>query len=475
MLSGFVLGLLVGVLACVGDRLRQRQRLQRLLGAHPFREPSVSLPILNQLSLAIASQQRHYQHLQQQREQKQRLLNDVPISVLHIDNENRLVWWNAAAQTLFAIQPGDYPQPRLLLELVRSYELDQLVEQVRQRGIPYQQDWTFFPINANPANVIKQQSYVLRGHGIPLGAGHVGLFVENRQEMTLLEQQRDRWTSDVAHELKTPLTSIRLIAETLQSRLDPALASWADRLVHQVTRLSSLVQDLLDLSQLERDGAGTLPIRAVNLPELIQSAWLSLEPIARKKSLQFTYAGPTQLVVQVDESRIYRVFINLLDNSIKYSPPGETIEVVVQTLELPVLETAGLRPTVQIEVIDTGPGFLDTDLPHIFERFYRADESRTHPSPPFPAPQPQHRSPSPPNEQPSSPLIQDNLPNSALSSPTSPTLEPRPTQPSGTGLGLAIVQQIIKAHGGYLEAYNHPQTGGAVIRIRLPKGRTIIL
>ncbi|MEB3233381.1 MAG: PAS domain-containing sensor histidine kinase [Leptolyngbyaceae bacterium] len=471
------------MLLFVGDRLRQRKQLRRLLQNLPLREPSVSLPVLNQLSLAIATQQRHYQLLQQQLERERILLAHVPLSVLHIDNENRLVWWNSSAQALFNIPPGAYPQPRLLLELVRSYELDQLVEQVRQRQEPCHQDWTFFPINANPAQVTKQRSYELRGHGIPLASGHVGLFIENRQEITILEQQRDRWTSDVAHELKTPLTSIRLIAETLQSRLDPALVGWADRLVNQSTRLSSLVQDLLDLSQLELDGAGALPIRTINLPELIQSAWLSLEPIARKKHLQFNYTGPTQLMVEVDESRIYRVFINLLDNSIKYSPPRQTIEVVLQLIDSPspTTKTDPARPMVQIEVVDAGPGFLEEDLPHIFERFYRADESRTHPSSLVAAPSQRSHSPTLPKESPtlsatsSDSADQGRLPKLPPNSEGSNAPEPNLPQPGGTGLGLAIVQQIIKAHGGYLEAYNHPQKGGAVIQIRLPKDGAMIL
>ncbi|NEQ95512.1 MAG: PAS domain-containing sensor histidine kinase [Cyanothece sp. SIO2G6] len=484
MLHGFVLGLMVGILLLAAERVRQRKHLQRLLQDIPLREPGIALPVFNQLSLAIATQQRNYQILQQQKERERTLLQDAPISVLHIDDENRLVWCNASAQALFNIQTGGYPRPRLLLELVRSYELDQLVEQVRQRDEHYQQDWTFFPINANPAHVIKQRSYRLRGHGIPLGSGHVGLFVENRQEITILEQQRDRWTSDVAHEIKTPLTSIRLIAETLQARLDPTLVGWAERLVTQSTRLSSLVRDLLDLSQLELDGVGTLPLRSVNLPELIQSAWLNLEPIARKKNLQITYTGTPQLMVQVDESQIYRVFSNLFDNSIKYSPPGENIKVVVQTVKTPIIEIADDINMVQIEVIDAGPGFPEEDLPYIFERFYRADEARPRPSQSLSSPEHPHRPPVPVNEALLDEPVISSIPlseqtsalNCHLPSPdASQTSESDSTHSGGTGLGLAIVQQIIKAHGGYLEAYNHPRTGGAVIRVRFPKDGTVIL
>jgi two-component system phosphate regulon sensor histidine kinase PhoR len=81
----------------------------------------------------------------------------------------------------------------------------------------------------------------------------VGVFLENRQEAALLVQQRDRWTSDVAHELKTPLTSIRLVAETLQPRVDDSQRRWLDRLINETIRLSNLVEDLLNLSRLQGD------------------------------------------------------------------------------------------------------------------------------------------------------------------------------------------------------------------------------
>ena len=84
---------------------------------------------------------------------------------------------------------------------------------------------------------------------------------------------------------------------------------------------------LLDLGQLEKGANRCLNLKTLNLPELIQSAWLSLEPLARKKQLQLDYSGPESLLMQADEHRLYRVLINLLDNSIKYSPAGEQIQV----------------------------------------------------------------------------------------------------------------------------------------------------
>ena len=474
MLLGFLLGLFVGIVGLVWQRLRTQSQFMRLLKELNPSGSASSLPLSSQLLTAIANQKNHHQHLQSRIQRYQFMLASAPIAFLHVDDENRLVWCNPLAQKLFNISQSQYPEPRLLLELVRSYELDQLIEQVRQSRHPQDQEWTFYPLNTNPARVLKQQSYALRGFGIPLFDHHVGIFIENRQDIVLLKQQRERWTSDVAHELKTPLTSIRLIAETLQPRLDASLVKWADRLISQSTRLSTLVQDLLDLSQLEGQqqnrkqlSSHSLETIDINLPQLIKTVWHSLEPISGKKQIQFQYTGPEALHIMGDESRLYRVITNLLDNSIKYSPMGETIQIDVQPIEP--------ERMVQIEVIDAGPGFFEDDLPHIFERFYRADPSRsrvdTHP-----LPLPPHGS-----QDDGVALSRDNHAVSRDSTLKLGELSPmshfmassnggslQSTVVGGTGLGLAIVQQIIKAHGGEIEARNRLATEGAVMCIHLP-------
>lgn len=491
MLLGFTLGLLCGFALLVLGNLRHQKHLRQLLQELRPNGSASSLPLYSQLLAAIASQRNYSQTLKSRIHRYQFMLANAPIAFLHVDDENRLVWCNPLAQKLFNISQSHYPEPRLLIELVRSYELDTLIEQIRQSGQTQEQEWVFYPLNTNPARVMKQKSYPLKGFGLPLFNNHVGIFIENRQDIALLKQQRDRWTSDVAHELKTPLTSIRLIAETLQPRLEPSLVRWADRLIDQSTRLSDLVQDLLDLSQLEgqaqrkHSGHDGLDIGAVNLPDLIESVWFGLEPISSKKNIQFCYEGPAELIFFADESRMYRVMTNLLDNSIKYSPAGAKIHVMVQVIESEALvdTSAGIRPMrpdsdywVQIKVMDAGPGFIEDDLPHIFERFYRADPARSRSevsplnSPPANGlhlteqPNGQHH-----QEQSESHLIsQAYSPPSPASTILTPQSASRPSHPGGTGLGLAIVQQIIDAHGGLIEARNRQTQSGAIICISLP-------
>ncbi|MFN3360723.1 MAG: sensor histidine kinase [Pseudanabaenaceae cyanobacterium] len=340
------------------------------------------------------------------REHWQYLLQAAPIAYLEVDQENRLYWTNPLGEKLLGIKAA----PRLLLQLVRSYELDQLIQETRLHQTPLQKSWVHHLVSSNPLETLP--SLHLRAHTIPLPQGHVGVFLEDRREAVQLSQQRDRWTADVAHELKTPLTSMRLVVETLQDRSPPELRPWLDRLLKEVIRLSDIVADLLDLGQQDMGKVPTLTLTHLDLPQLLQRVWQTLEPLAHRKQLTLGYRGPEQLQLQGDEARLHRLFLNLLDNAIKFSPPGQTIR----------LEVTAAEKAVTIDVIDYGPGFSPEDLPHIFERFYRADPARSRPH----------------------------------------------GGVGGSGLGLAIAKQCVLLHQGSIKACNHPETQGAWISLTLP-------
>jgi two-component system, OmpR family, phosphate regulon sensor histidine kinase PhoR len=457
----FLFGLLVGLSLLGWQQSRFNKRLKGLLRELRSDREGSSLSSASQLAMAIASQQETHHQLEQEVEVCKQVLNHAPIGYLQVDDENCLIWCNSQARQLLGIAQDSYPKPRLLLEVVRSYELDQLIEQTRQAGTQQQLDWTFYPVNPDPSRLSQQQAHPLRGYGMPLPGDHTAIFLENRQETATLMQQRDRWASDVAHELKTPLTSIRLVAETLQMRVNPSLRGWIDRLINETMRLSTLVQDLLDLSQLDQGSLNCLNLKSVDLVELIHAAWLNLEPLASKKHLQLDYSGPDQLLLQLDEPRMYRVLINLLDNSIKYSPPRQAIRVQVSLHPIDLGQNFS-KQQVLLEVIDTGPGFLETALPHVFERFYRADPSRSRyialeESPSLPVRE-RH------NSSTQSGFVANQTDGAAQHAHN----HSDPPHRISSGLGLSIVQQIVEAHHGSVMASNHPETGGAWLQVRLP-------
>lgn len=514
-LLAFLLGLALGIGFWLWQQRRLQRKLRQMLGVLQTDSSSTSLPVLSRLRREIALANQHREELEEKLLLKKRLLEVAPLGYLQVDEENQLLWCNEQSRKWLQIDPWEPGQVRLLLELVRSYELDQLIEQTRRRQQPDIYEWVFHPPCLDGEAMREVRSLTLRAFSWPLPQGEVGVFLENRQPLIELSQSRNQWFSDLAHELRTPLTSIYLVAETLQDRLKPPESRWIEQVLHETNRLIHLVRDWLELSNLEQHPSQSLTYQPVELQSLIQSAWQTLEPLAQLRQLTFAYSGPDTLWLKADQARLTQVFLNILDNSIKHSTPGEAIRVVVTQLvegrgsktpddeatpmqdeksmrsltskqnpnddvsfglvqgsdrenpqasplaqpdllqpsdplsaaaidiapyqELGAIAPSGgleqgNRSVIQIDIIDSGLGFSESDLPHVFERLYRGDASRQKPQ------------------------------------TTSERLETSGGG-SGSGLGLSIVQQIVQAHGGSITARNHPETRGAWLQIKLPNGK----
>ncbi|MBD2614408.1 MAG: ATP-binding protein [Nostoc sp. ZfuVER08] len=429
LLLGFFLGLAVGIGFWVWQQVQLNRYLKRVLQPLTPHSYKVGLPLIPGLRQEIILLRQQRQDLQQSLQSYQDVLEFAPVGYLQVDEENQLLWCNQQAQEILYLQRWQPGQVRLLLELVRSYELDHLIEQTRDWQKPQTKEWVFHPSCDNAAQMPTIKSLALRASSLPLPEGQVGVFLENRQPLLDINQARDRSFSDLAHELRTPLTSIRLVVETLQNRLEPPLNRWVNRLMQEVDRLISLVQSWLELTQMETNPNMQLQTEVVELRSLIASVWESLEPLAQRQHLSLSYSGPENLWIKADPARIYQVFLNLLDNSIKYSLPSTSIRVQAKILSKKNNQDNADALCLEINLIDSGVGFSQADLPHVFERFYRGDKARTH-SP------------------------QDNNSIGAI---------------VGNGLGLAIVQQILLAHGGSIKAMNHPETGGAWMQILFPE------
>ncbi|MEL7333530.1 MAG: PAS domain-containing sensor histidine kinase [Cyanobacteria bacterium J06560_2] len=448
MLLGFIVGLGVGAIALIINQRRCDANLRRLLGRLEDRQLIPAFGYDAQLASAIGEQQAQLETLNTQLQNFRQLLQSAPVGYLQVDDESRLLWCNTRAQEFLDIDQGEYTQPRLLLAVVRSYELDQLIDRTRETQQVCEASWTFNSISTDPFNYLERPAYPLQGYGVPMEKGQVGVFLENRQEAVMLAQQRDRWISDVAHELKTPLTSIRLVAETLQSRVAPNLVTWVDRLLKEVIRLSVLVDDVMQMSSLEK---GRTPAEAesdADLVRLIDAAWQSVEPLAKLKYLSLDYRGPDHLIVTMNARLIHSVLFNLFSNAMKYSPAHEAIYVRLSLLDSlesePLLDrtVSANSPQLLLEVMDAGDGFSAKDLPHVFDRFYRGDLARSRMD----------------AVEPSGSDAQSSVDMAALVS-------------GGTGLGLSIVRQIVEAHQGRVEAKNHPEYGGAWLSVWFPGER----
>ncbi|MDB9314571.1 HAMP domain-containing sensor histidine kinase [Spirulina sp. CS-785/01] len=455
-----ILAFIVGLLAGLGYALIQHYRLQRriekILELLPVTlNESSSLPVLSRLRRAISLFSQDQAAIAAQLEECHQLMEAAPVGYLQVNGLNQLLQCNAYARQLLKIHRWQPERVRLLLELVRSYELDCLIQQTRHCQQSQVEEWvyqaTYSATEAGEGDSPqppKPYQVHLRASSVPLEEGAVGIFLENLQPLVKAQQERDRTFSDLAHELRTPLTSINLVAEALSSRLEPPEKGWVEQMLHNTQRLINLIQDCLELSHLQHNATPTLQTQLLDLPSLLFSAWETLQPIAEQKQISLSYHGRESLEVRGDAERLVRVFLNILDNSIKYSPPQGVIVVQVTVDSIPENHTDESDSWITIDIVDSGKGFQDQDLDYVFDRLYRGDPSRQQPTQ------------TPLTAKPTTPNLQSG-------SVQSGSVQSGSVQ-SGSGLGLAIAQQIIQAHHGTIQAQNSPQTGGAWIQIKLP-------
>ncbi len=246
-------------------------------------------------------------------------------------------------------------------------------------------------------------------------ADEVGELTDTFNQMAAsLEQQeslRRTMMADIAHELRTPLTGIQGAIEAMQDGVFPADGENLEAVHAEVLLLNRLVDDLRTLANAE---AGQLPLQQapVDLAELCRSQVNAMQFRAADKSISLTANCPTSVPsVAADAQRLNQVLLNLLDNALRHTPAGGAVTVTVH----------GNQTEVFVTVTDNGPGIPAADLPHVFDRFYRGDRSRT-----------------------------------------------RIT--GGSGLGLAIARQLVEAHGGHIWVDSPPpgKTYGAEFGLMLP-------
>ena len=228
-------------------------------------------------------------------------------------------------------------------------------------------------------------------------------------ELELMEDKRRKFVSDVSHELKTPMTGIKLICDTCEDIEDPVMQKeFIGDISSEVDRLSRLVEKLLTLSRLDE---GKMNIVSVDIRSMIDKIVRTLSPVANSKNISVTveYKYDSYMPTMMDYDKMFEAFYNIADNAIKYSNDGGFLHITVDTdMEMLI-----------ISFYDNGPGIPENEREHIFERFYRLDDSRA-----------------------------------------------RDT--GGTGLGLAITKEAIAAHGGTI-AVKTPDNGeGSIFVVKLP-------
>lgn len=355
----------------------------------------------NTLSNAMASMARAFQKKlsksEKEREKLATIFNHLQEGVIAVDRNLQILIYNPSAAHILGFQ--DIAAGKGLLEYTRNPVIEEMV----QWAVTHQQT-----LDKNIELTYPQKKH-LRVSAAGTGrseSGICGLVVlYDITEIRALEKVRQEFVANVSHELRTPLTSINGFIETLLSGglKDPEQSEkFLNIMQEDANRLSRLIDDLLDLAVMESKSP-RFNTSKINVNEEIEKAAAILGPAIKKRNLQTFFELDKKLpAIEADRDRLQQVFVNLIDNAIKFNVESGKITV----------KTALCGNEVEITVEDTGAGIPASDLPRVFERFYRVDKARTKDS-------------------------------------------------GGTGLGLSIVKHIIEAHKGRVSCTSRPGQGSS--------------
>ena len=332
--------------------------------------------------------------------------------VMVLDYRGTVVQVNPALERMFALELTE-SRGRHYAELIRHEGLTALVSAVLQTRSGQGGE-----ITLSPSGSCLRVEASIAGGNREQEACAVFVF-HDITELRRLEKIRKDFVANVSHELRTPLTSIKGYVEALLDggKDDPSTAAaFLEIIMRQSNRLNLILDDLLQLSQIE-SGQVLFRREPVELRALLERTVAVIKPLADKKHHTIELSLPDDyVVVEGDEERLVQVFINLLENAVKYTPDQGRISMAIR--QATQSRTASPRPMIEIVVADSGIGIPEADRPRVFERFYRVDKARSR-------------------------------------------------ELGGTGLGLAIVKHIVEAHSGHVWVEGNAPRGSRFV-VHLP-------
>ena len=334
------------------------------------------------------------------------ILSSMVEGIFVVDRHEHIVTINSSAASFIHVDQ-DGAKGKLIQEVIRNTVIQQFIRDALSTEKPLEQQ----------ISITNDRQLILRVYGTPLYGlenEKVGELIVLRDitKLSILENHRREFVTNVSHEIKTPLTSIKGFVETL---LDGSLEKPADAkrflgiIAKQTDRLNILVDDLLTLSKIETDSEKKeIKTSMHNVVDVVRSSIQLCELKAKNKNIQVSFDDNANISCLINPLLLEQAFVNLIDNAIKYSPSRTTVKIEAVVNDFEVL----------IQIKDEGCGIDSEHLPRLFERFYRVDKSRS-------------------------------------------------SDVGGTGLGLAIVKYILCAHDGHVTVQSEFGKG-SVFTIHLP-------
>lgn len=330
------------------------------------------------------------------------ILANMADGVIMTDAGGEIILANRAAGRLFGFKEENAVN-RPVIEVVHDHEVDEILrlclKTAKEQNTQFESGVARRFLRAIAIPIINQGKM----------SGALLLF-QDLTELRSLQTMRRELVGNISHELRTPIASIKAMVETLRESAindKEAARDFLVRIEGEADRLTQMVAELTQLSRIE-SGQAELKIEPVDLNALAAEVITQMTPLAERQQVTITGDySPDMPLIPADKDRIRQTIINLAHNSIKFNRPGGSVTIT----------TEDDAASVTLSVSDTGIGISKDDLPHVFERFYKADKARTG---------------------------------------------------GGSGLGLAIAKHTIQAHGGDIRAQSE-EGKGSTFTFRLPR------
>lgn len=335
------------------------------------------------------------------------ILDNMINGIIAVDYNSRIILINSVACEMFDIESVKHALETNFIENIRNNQLNLMINETMTDDVTLVKE---INMSVPEERVFRVYSSPIRASSGSVDKLGVIISIHDITKIKKLEQIKTEFVSNVTHELKTPLTSIRGFVETLRNgainKLEVA-NQFLEIIDVEAERLYVLINDILQLSEIE-----TMPkdvqIDDYLLKPIVEEVLSIVDEVARKKNITIEIEIPEELGIKANKNRIKQMMINLLDNAVKYNVDNGSIRI----------KAFHSKDGIVISVRDTGIGIAKEHLDRIFERFYRVDKGRSR-------------------------------------------------DIGGTGLGLSIVKHIVNLYDGHIQVDSEPDRGTEFI-VSLP-------